>query len=242
MQRFIVVGGFLLKRLRLALIIGTLIVLFQNCSQDESPRSRAFVIDRNSNPPPVVADQEISDSAADFGNGVQGVGQMDPQTCFLNYITVFEWLNPADNVMSVKPILNTQKIKTIELGKNSFINAPISAGWSIEGIVQSNSNGSTKMSIKFNKGNPGAFEFLDCYLMRVDNQETLDSGLANTLFQNMGYDQNASILVGFLRYQEQFVACQVRSSQADVDFSGAESSALILHSDKAFVIKRGCYQ
>lgn len=243
-------GDHLLKRAFVSIaVVGSLILTFQNCAQGRDNRSMDYVVKAENNNPTLVADENISDNLAGLppGNGSFGgiskdpLALLDSVACFQNYISVFELKNPGANLMSEKPILGSRKIVSLRLKDTSFSQPNISAGWRIEGVLKVAKDGSSSSAVQFLKAQKDSKEALDCYLMRVGDNETLQLGLANVLFQDIGNDVNANILIGFLRYQEQFIACHVSSGTSNVELKNDGDVPTTLSPARAFVLKRGCY-
>tara|TARA_B110001454_G_scaffold124375_1_gene116042 strand:- start:26706 stop:27410 length:705 start_codon:yes stop_codon:yes gene_type:complete len=230
-------------------MVGLLLVTFQNCSQGRDDRSMEYVVKKENNNPTLVADEDITDNLAGLptGNGSLGGTSKDPLalldsvSCFQNYISVFEWKNPGANLMSEKPVLGSKKMADLKLKDSSFSEANLSTAWRIEGMIKIAKDGSSSSAIQFLKSQVDSSDSLDCYLMRVGDNETLQAGLANVLFHDIGNDLNANIFIGFLRYQEQFIACRVSSGSRDVELKNDGEVSTMLSSSQAFVLKRGCY-
>ncbi len=223
--------------------------MFQNCTQDEGDRPQDYVV-KTPSQPTLIVDAGVTDSSASNGTTVVtgqasvapgSTGSIDEQSCFSDYYSVFALENSSANLMNEKPVLGI-KLGTVSLGTHGFLNSPIYSGWSVEGIIQTNSDGSTVNSIRFLKGNPSSSNVLLCYLMRASDEATLNAGLANSVFKDIGADPNLNTFVGFLRYQEQFIGCRVALGYGETIFSG--DGDLLLHSKmgQGFLIKRGCYE
>ncbi len=235
--------------LRLSVLFGILISMFQNCTHGEGDRPQDYVVKTPSQPTLIVDDGGTDSSASNGTRVVTGqasvasgsTGSIDSISCFSDYFSVFSWENSGANLMSEKPVLGI-KLGTVPLGTRGFLNSPIYSGWSAEGIIQTNSDGSTVNSIRFLKGNPSSSNALLCYLMRASDEATLNAGLANTVFKDIGADPNLNTFVGFLRYQEQFIGCRVALGHGETIFSGDSDILLNSKTDQAFLIKRGCYQ
>jgi hypothetical protein len=254
------VGGALFRVVKVIFLLSCLMVLFQNCAQDEGFRSRAFVVGDGDDANNIfVVDQGTKDDSDKYagdndaqgglpptdgtnGDGGTSVADLDPRTCFQNYISVFEWRNPTANLMSVKPILGPKKLATLPLNQNGFSSPEIYTGWSIEGSLSMNPDSTTSTSIRIIKAVPASSVQLDCYLMRVADLPTLDAGLANVLYKNVGSDPSANTLKGFIRFEEQFIACRVISGNEGVEFANKIDWPFSLSSNQAFIIKRGCYK
>ncbi len=243
-------GDHLLKRAFISIVvIGCLIVTFQNCAQGRDDRSMDYVVKNDNSGPTLVADEGTSDNLAGLpsDNGSLGGTSKDPLAvldsvaCFQNYISVFELKNPGANLMSEKPVLGSTKIASLRLKDTTFSDPNISAGWRIEGMLKVAKDGSSSSAIQFLKAQIGSKESLDCYLMRVGDNKTLEAGLANVLFQDIGNEVSANILIGFLRHQEQFIACQVKAGSNNVELKNDGEASTILAPAHAFVLKRGCY-
>jgi hypothetical protein len=223
-----------------------LMILFQNCTQGDGYRSQAYVV-KDVEAGSIVADAETADNLGGISSGGLGVGgtlvlSKDPLSCFQNYITIFEWKNPSANLMVERPVLGTIKIGTLKLNSNGFT-SPIDAGWAIEGSIDIKSNGSSSTSIRVLKEVPNSGDSLDCYFMSVasNDTKTLEDGLGNVFLPNVGGEPSSNIFVGFIRYQEQFIACRVTESKKNIELKNTGESSLFLTFDHAFIIKRGCY-
>lgn len=226
-----------------------LIVTFQNCARGGDERSMAYVI-KNDNPNSAwVVDDNIVDNTQGLAseNGKQGVTDGDPLSaldslsCFQNYISVFEWKNSSANLMSEKPVLSTDKLISLKLKTDQFSDPRILSGWRIEGLIKISNEGQSSSALQFLKAQANSSDSLDCYFMRAKDGATLQSGLANVLFKNIGADSDANIFAGFLRHSEQFIACRISSGHGDIEFKNEGQESTILNSLKAFVLKRGCY-
>ncbi|MBL7545226.1 MAG: hypothetical protein JNL11_15515 [Bdellovibrionaceae bacterium] len=249
-------GSYLSYYFKIIIMLGLLIVTFQNCSQDEGARSRSFVVKKEVDNNVLITDEEINDNISElpensgFGDVVDGAENsgssiVSSRVCFQEYITAFSWLNPNADLMNEKPILGTKKLATIKLNKNAYSTVPTTWGWSVEGSIKPSVDGdSTVTSIRFLKANTETLDSLDCYLMRVGKNDTatLSDGLANTFFKNIGQNRAANTLVGFVRYEQQFIACRVSTGNGDVQLRSQGDVDQVLSSSQAFILKRGCHQ
>lgn len=241
-----------MQSFKVGLFFIVLVLLFQNCSQGEGSRSRQYVVKKENKSNFLIVDEEINDDVSHVPeNGGLGAGgdpadpysMLDAKVCFQEYISVFPWGNENANLMNERPLVGSSKFATMRLFKNVVNSSSTTNGWSVEGMLKINNDGSTSSSVKFIKAIATSPDSLDCFLMRVgaNDSATLEEGLANTLFQNIGTDLSANILVGFLRHEQQFIACRVSSGQGIVHLKGYEQEDVDLNSSQAFILKRGCY-
>jgi hypothetical protein len=226
-----------------------LMVLTQNCSPLKStlidPVAGAGNIQQNSlGAEADAADEVATEKEQDEGNQASEVPKIDPMICFRDYMTVFKWTNPDADITAEAPTYEMKKIATIK-----FLNGapapipPSDNGWFLSGYVTVKSDGSTQSTVKFwknNQTNPD--ESLDCALKRLGESNVAADPFANLIFQNMGLDQAANNVVGFLRSSEQFMACKVSKGNSNVEIKDADGTVLKLGANEPFILKRGCYQ
>lgn len=225
----------MLKRFIISIaLIGILVLTFQNCSKGEGDRSMEYVVKKENTEPPLVADEQILDVVKGISNNSSAM------LCFQNYITVFEWKNSNANLMSEKPVLGTSKIVSLRLKEDKVSDPRISSDWRIEPVINIDPGGATSASLQFLKARPSG-NSLDCFFMRVGGEYDLNAGLANVFFRDVGSEADANTFIGFLRHQEQFIACRVSSSQGTVELKSDDENSTLLSAGQAFVMKRGCY-
>jgi hypothetical protein len=168
---------------------------------------------------------------------------LDDRTCFRDYLTIFSWTNPEQRPLENAPILGANKLSTVKLFQEGPAPVPSRPdGWFISGYVIQRPDGGTQQALKINKAVSTSTDSLDCYLMRLGNQSTVTSDLANTEFRNIGIDQTLNTLIGFLRHRDQYIACKVTQGSGSVIVASQGGPNYEIAATQAFVIKRGCYQ
>ncbi len=236
-----------LRRFHYILWLFALSLLFNNCGKFNaagiSTESSGTETLSSSGSPNQSTDGESVDQVQGVENQFVIGPSLDDRTCFRDYLTVFPWDNPAEDLTEVAPMLNSQKIQTIKMLKDQPAPVPQRPdGWFISAYVMTKPDGSTHQAIKFNKGDNLSLDSLDCYIMRLNATSSSTTGLANLAFQNIGIDNNLNTLIGFLRSREQFIACKVSRGVGSIIIAGDQGRMLEIPANKPFVIKRGCYQ
>lgn len=235
------------KSFQIPFFITLLIVLFQNCSNEEGTRSGSYFVKPPQDTNALIADVEMNDtfSAAiddgSLGTADPSVPFIDPEVCYRDYVSVFAWNNPSADLMDEPPVVGRTKISSIKVS-GDYSSAAVTSGWRIENILKTTSRG-TQLIVKFLKSGSESSHSLNCYLVRFSAQAELDSGVANVLYSNLGLDTTANLLTGFLRNTKQYIACKVSGDASEsIEIVSSEGSSTVVSSNQPFILKRGCYQ